>query len=172
MNRLGPSQFFVKPENSSNPKFLWSKKYFRQKTNSLALDDSLKPNSLNPVETVYHWRDINVMSVCIQIHAQLTRNDAMKVGISIIVKVYEFVRFVPARQCQIYTYEHVLLPRRHHAINSIDIPPYKVPCSAFAIIIIIIIIIRDRPSDIEYRADERRFFVLTSNTHSHSRASV
>ena len=29
------------------------KKYLRQKTNSLNLDDSLKPNSLNPADTIY-----------------------------------------------------------------------------------------------------------------------
>ena len=43
---------FTKPGNSLNPKFLCSKKYLRTKIDSLNLDDSLKPNSLNPADTV------------------------------------------------------------------------------------------------------------------------
>ena len=52
MNRLGAGALFVKPGNLLTPKFLWSKKIFEVKTDSLYLDDSLKPNSLNPADTV------------------------------------------------------------------------------------------------------------------------
>ena len=51
-NHSGPSYLFVKPGYSLNPKFLWSKKYLRSNINSLNLDDSFKPNSLNPASTV------------------------------------------------------------------------------------------------------------------------
>ena len=44
-NRMGPSQLFVKPGYSLNPKFLLSKKIFEVKSDSLNLDDSLNPAS-------------------------------------------------------------------------------------------------------------------------------
>ena len=49
---LGPGALFIKPGNSLNPKFLCSKKIFEVKIDSLDLDDSLKPDSLNPADTV------------------------------------------------------------------------------------------------------------------------
>ena len=51
-NRLGPGQLFIEARFSLNPIFYEVKKTFEVKTDSLNLDDSLKPNSLNPASTV------------------------------------------------------------------------------------------------------------------------
>ena len=51
-NRSGPSQLFVKPGYSIKIRIFYEvKNSFEAKTNSLNLDGSLKPNSLNPHAT-------------------------------------------------------------------------------------------------------------------------